>query len=174
MSEDLPTSNRCYCLTLPDLVVVPMGGDGQDERVFCTLENVREHGGQQWWLYLSACIQCLQSWMVAQDERIYDNYYLRRLSVESRDAIVEQGQWPDEFITYERVLKLGRTMTKPWTWLDPRSSSLVWTAEDLKRERPDISIAEIADLLAISEASAARLLRPENLIDRFRRWARTR
>ena len=124
--------------------------------------------------YLSTCTQCSQNWLVAQDERIYDNYYLRRLSAEASVAIIEHGQWPDEFITYERVLRLGRTLSKPWTWLDPRSPSLVWTAEDLKRERPDISIAEIADLLAISEADAARLLRPEGLIDRLRRWLLSR
>ena len=170
MGQENPAPTSCLCQSLPDLAVVPMGGDGEDERVFGSLENVKNHGGEQWWLYLSTCTRCSQNWMVAQDERIYDNYYLRRLSRESRLAIIKQGQWPEEFMTYERVLRLGRTMGKPWTWLDPRSSSLVWTAEDLKRERPAISTAEIADLLAISEVDAARLLRPESLIDRFRRY----
>jgi len=135
-----------------------MGGDGLDERVLATLEKTREHGGDLWWLYLSKCSACGQDWLVAQDERIYDNYYLKRLgSVEVQD-LVESNRWPDDFTTYERVLRLGRTLSQPWTFLDPRSSALVWTAEDLVKERPDITVEEIAYLLAIEPAAAAKLL----------------
>jgi hypothetical protein len=77
----------CCCRSLADLSVVPMGGDGLDERVFATLERTRDHGGALWWLYLSKCSACGQGWLVAQDERIYDNYYLKRLSsVETLDV----------------------------------------------------------------------------------------
>ena len=111
--------------------------------------------------------------MIASDERIYDNYlFCDRIPPSVREAIVKSGQWPDEFMTYEQVLRIGRTMSTPWTFLDPRSPGLVWTAEDLRRERPDISFAEIAYLLAIPDADAARLLRKPKLIDRFRAWFR--
>jgi len=148
----------CWCHSLADLAVVPMGGDGFDERLFASLERMREHGGAQWWLYLSRCGACGQDWLVAQDERIYDNYYLKRLSPSEAREVAEANRWPDDFITYERVLRLGRRLAQPWTFLDPRSPSLVWTAEDLLKERPGITIDEIAYLLAIEPEAASRLL----------------
>lgn len=153
--------------------MVPMGMDGLDERVFASLERVVEHGGDQWWLYVSNCTQCSQDWMIAQDERIYDAFYLRRLEPSGRKAIVDDARWPDEFLTYESILRLGRNMSKPWTFLDLRSPALVWTAKDLRRERPAISFKEIAYLLAIPESDAVRLLH-RSLIDRFRAWVTRR
>lgn len=148
----------CGCAALPDLAVVPMGGEGLDERVFAALEHIRDHGGDQWWLYLSKCKACGQDWLVAQDERIYDNYYLKRLAPAAARDIIERNRWPDDFVTYERVLRLGRTLSQPWTFLDSRSPALVWTAEDLVKERPDISVEEIAYLLGLTPNAAARLL----------------
>ena len=149
----------CCCRSLPNLAVVPMGGEGQDERVFARLDQIRDHGGDLWWLYLSRCGACGQHWLVAQDDRIYDNYYLQRLDPAEARGITEGERWPDVFISYERVLRFGRTLSQAWTILDPMSPSLVWTAEDLRRERPDITVDEIAYLLAIETKAAARLLR---------------
>jgi hypothetical protein len=136
-----------------------MGGDGRDEQVFATLETTRHHGADLWWLYLSKCRACSQNWLVAQDERIYDNYYLKRLSPSEARDIAQGERWPDDFITYERVLRLGRTLSQPWTFLDPTSPELVWTAAELVKERPDITLEEIAYLLAIEPEAAARLAR---------------
>jgi hypothetical protein len=109
MSEEGQARADCCCQSLPDLAVVPMGGDGLDERVFASLDQLKNHGGEQWWLYVSGCQVCSQSWMIAQDERIYDNFYLRRLTPSECQEIVEQDHWPEEFLTYEQVLRLGRT-----------------------------------------------------------------
>lgn len=128
-----------------------------DERVFGQLTQIKQHGGKQWWLYLSTCQLCAQDWMVAQDERIYDNYYLMRLSPAVARDIVELDVWPSDFITYEQVLRLGRATGQHWTFVDPQSPALVYTAQDLRRERPEITDQEIADLLAISLADAAKL-----------------
>jgi len=171
MGDPPPPTGNCACQSLSDLAVVPMGGEGRDERIFAHLDRIRDHGGDQWWLYLSVCATCGQNWMVAQDDRIYDTFYLHRLDPQAADAIRREGQWPAEFLTYERVLSLGRTWSKAWTFLDPRSPALVWAAEDLRRERPEISVDEIADLLGIPVRNAARLLRAPGLIDRFRAWA---
>lgn len=170
MTDAAVIDSNCCCSSLPDLAVIPMGMDGLDERVFASLETSKEHGGDQWWLFVANCLTCSQSWMIAQDSRIYDNYYMRRLEPVVRLAIVEHSQWPDEFLTYEQVLRLGRTTSKPWIFLDPRSPGLVWTAEDLRRERPGISVEEIADLLAIPVADAVRLPQKPNIFDRFRTW----
>jgi len=159
-SYDTPdeTGSSCFCASLPDLAVVHMGGDGTDERVFATFEIARDHGGDLWWLYLSRCSACGQDWMVAQEERIYDDYYLRRLDPAVAQRIVTEQVWPDEFITYERVLKIGRTMSWPFTYLERLSPALVDTAKDLRRERPEITVLEIAHLLGVPPGCAAQLL----------------
>lgn len=163
----------CLCATLSDPAVVPMGSDGLDERVFATIDRFADHGGDQWWLYASHCSACGQDWMVAQDERIYDNFYLTRITPETRRQIVEQGRWPDDFMTYEQVLRLGRTLSKPWTFWDLVSGALVDTAADLRHERPGITTGEIAWLLGISEKDAARLDKP-GLLARLRGWIERR
>lgn len=157
MSDQASKIENCYCESLPDLAVVPMGGEGLDERVFASLDRVQKHGGDRWWLYVSLCNKCGQNWMIAQDERIYDNFYLRRVDPTIVRAIEVRGKWPDEFLTYERVLSLGRMNSKPWVFFDPRSPALVLTAADLQRERPDISVEEVAHLLAIPVSDATRL-----------------
>lgn len=167
-------SSSCYCASLPDLAAVPMGGDGFDTRVFATIENVVDHGGDAWWLHLSQCQACNQHWMIAQEERIFDEHFLRRLNIDEANRITTNGEWPTEFLTYERVLKTGHAMRIfPCVFLDRLSPSLVWTAEDLRRERPDISVEEIGLLLGITAAQAKRLL-ASDLAGHGSSWQRAR
>lgn len=149
---------RCECTALPDLAVVPMGGDDLDVRVFATVKPVREHGGPQWWLYLSSCSSCGQNWLVAQEERIFDDYFLKRLSVPEAGQIVVSGDWPEEFSTYERVLTVGHALSKPCRFFDPLAASLVWTAQDLRKERPTIAVDEIARLIGSTPAQVELML----------------
>ncbi len=102
----------CICNTLPDLANVPMGGDGLDEKLFATLENVKNYGEPKWWLYLGKCSTCQQDWLVAQEERIFDEYFLGRLSSEQANRIVKSNIWPEQFLTYESVLKIGSTLSR--------------------------------------------------------------
>jgi hypothetical protein len=133
--------------------------EGMDERVFETLDLVRNYGDEKWWLYVSNCRACEQYWMVAQEERIHDNYCLRRIDRKALTEIIEHSRWPDDFLTYEQILRLGREAGNVATFLDPKSLALVETAQDLRRARPDISIEDVAFALAISTKQAARLLR---------------
>lgn len=135
-----------------------MGGDGLDERVFATIELIHHHGERLWWLNLSRCNECGQNWMIAQEERIFDEYFLKRIGDVEMEAILA-GRWPDDFITYERVLEIGHTFAKPCVFLDPLAGSLIWSAEDLRRERPEITADEIARLLGVTPKNAARLLK---------------
>jgi len=161
MTDDLSQADdapaQCQCGSLADLAVVPMGDEGLDERVFATLELVCKHGPELWWLYVSQCGLCRQHWLVAQDERIYDTYYLKRLSPAAARDIMASGNWPDDFITYERVLALGSKMALKWHFLDPFAYSLQFTVEDLRKERPGISPREIATLLGITHVHARKL-----------------
>lgn len=136
-----------------------MGGDGLDERVFATVDNVNDHGGNAWWLHLSQCRACGQHWMIAQEERIFDEHFLRRLTVDGANRISVNAEWPVEFLSYERVLKTGHALgIRPCIFLERLSPSLVWTVEDLRKERPDIPVEEIALLLGVTETQAKRLI----------------
>jgi len=152
----------CGCSELNDVVVVGMGHPGDlDGRILATLDPVRDHGGDAWWLHASTCSRCGQHWMIAQESRIHDNYCLRRLSAAEMGAIVEQSHWPVDFLRFEQVLRLEREAGQTAHFLDPRSPALVDTAKDLRRPRPDISIEDIAHVLAIPVGNARRLLRPK-------------
>lgn len=148
---------KCECVTLPDLAVVPMGCDGFDERVFASVRTTLHHGSDKWWLSLGHCCVCGQDWMIAQEERIYDDYFLRRLAPQEARAVPDNAQWPDDFSTYEKVLELGSRLSKAYRFLDDLSPALIDTARDLTRTRPTISIEEIAKLLGV-EVTHARML----------------
>jgi hypothetical protein len=151
-----------------------MGGDGLDERVFATVENIADQGGDAWWLYLSHCRACGQNWMIAQEERIFDEYFLRRVTIDEANRISANAEWPAEFLSYERVLKTGHALRiRPCVFLERLSPSLVGTAEDLRKERPDISVAEIALLLGITPTQAKQLL-AEAASGQGSWWQRTR
>lgn len=158
VSAVLKPVQSCECLSLRDLAVVPMGGNGLDERIFSTVKRVCDHGGPQWWLYLAKCTSCGQDWMIAQEERIFDDYFLRRLDTIIANQISAESEWPSDFLTYESVLKVGRKLSQPCRFMETLSPSLVWTAEDLRKERPGITVEEIAYLTGITPAHAARLL----------------
>jgi hypothetical protein len=149
---------ECECVTLPDMAMVPMGCEGVDERVFASVQRTANHGSEKWWLSLNRCRVCGQDWMIAQEERIYDDYFLRRLTAHEARAITDDARWPDDFSTYEKVLELGSRLSKAYRFLDDLSPTLIDSARDLKRTRPTISIEEIAKLLGVDVAHARMLL----------------
>ena len=153
---------RCECRGLRDRDVIPMGGDGQDERFFATVDRIADHGGRQWWLYLSRCSACEQHWLVAQEERIYDDFFIRRLSSDEAEAIVADGLWPSTFQTYEDVLATGLAMSQPCRFFDPLAGSLSWTVEDLLEENLEITEARIAELLGIEPGHVTALRNAAN------------
>lgn len=150
----------CCCAELADIAIIGMGdAEGMDERVFATLDLVRNYGDEKWWLYVSTCSACGQNWMVGQEERIHDNYCLKRIDRQALSEIIECSRWPDDFLTYEKLLRLGRDAGQVAAFLNPQSPALVETAQDLRRARPDMSIDDIAYVLAIPSGQAARLFR---------------
>lgn len=155
----METRDSCLCLQLEDLAVVGMGGpNGFGGRVFSTLKEVRKHGGPQWWLYASTCSACGQGWMIAQDDRVHDNFIMRRIESKTIYQIVKDGDWPDYFQRCEEVLRIESKSGKVAHFLNPQDPALFATAYDLRCERPDISIEDIAFALAISTESARHLL----------------
>lgn len=147
----------CQCSTLNDFAVVGMGdSEGRDQQVFSTLVEVANHGGGAWWLYASRCSVCGQDWMVAQEERIHDNFYLKRLSAAEMKTIGEQGAWPPDFIRFEDVIRLGPDHKQVARFLD--TNDLTDTVKELMEERSDISASEIAYLFVLSEREAKKLM----------------
>jgi hypothetical protein len=114
----------CYCSELEDLAIIGIGEpDGLDERVFATFDLVQNHGGEQWWLYVSTCHVCEHNWMIAQEERIHDNYCLKRLDPKAMQAIIDQSKWPDDFLRFEQVLRLERHSGTSSLFFGPAKSS---------------------------------------------------
>lgn len=155
--DNAPT---CYCSELADIAIIGMGdAEGRDGQFFETLDLVRNYGDEKWWLYASTCRVCGQNWMIAQEERIHDNYCLKRIDRETLSEIVEHSRWPDDFLTYEQILRLGREAGYVAAFLDPKSLALIETAQDLRRARPEMSIEDVAYALAIPTKQAERLFR---------------
>ncbi|WP_324075851.1 MAG: hypothetical protein RSE14_03480 [Erythrobacter sp.] len=146
----------CECATLGDFAVVGMGGDRRDERVFATLAEVAKHRGDAWWLYASRCSACGQDWMVAQEERIHDNFYLKRLAVAEMKLIEEQGTWPPDFLRFEDVIRLGPDHKQVARFFD--TNDLTDTVKELMEARSDISASEISYLFVLSKREASRLM----------------
>jgi hypothetical protein len=146
----------CECSTLGDFAVVGMGGDGRDERVFSTLKEVAKYGDDAWWLYASRCLACGQNWMIAQEERIHDNYYLKRLAVAEMKMIGEQGAWPPDFVRFEDVIRLGPDHKQVARFFD--TNDITDTVKELMEARSEISASEIAYLFVLSEREASRLM----------------
>lgn len=156
----MDNETACCCSELADIAIIGMGdAEGMDARIFETLDLVRNYGDEKWWLYASTCRACGQNWMVAQEERIHDNYCLRRIDRDAINEIADHSRWPDDFLTYEQILRLGREAGYVATFLDPKSPALVETAQDLRRARPEISIEDVAYALAIPTKQAERLFR---------------
>ena len=157
--DPMDDEKRCCCRELDDFAVVGMGDpNGLDDRVFATLDRVQRHGGTQWWLSISTCHVCGQNWMIAQDERIHDNFYLKRIDQFVLHEIVHRSHWPDDFLRYEQVLRLGRESGRIAQFANPHDPALIDTVSDLRRERRDISAEDIAYVLAIPHKAAAQLL----------------
>jgi len=105
-----------------------------------------------------SCTACCQNWLIAQEERIFDDYFLKRLSVAEADQIVASARWPEEFRTYERVLTVGHALSNPCRFFDPLDASLVWTVHDLRKERPAMTSEEIAQLIGSTSADVELML----------------
>jgi hypothetical protein len=155
----MTTEQPCLCPEFPDETHIPMGCDDLDQQFFATVEGVKDHGGSQWWLYSAKCRVCGQNWLVAQEERIFDEYFLVKLSLQDAELIEGSDIWPKPFQTYADVLRRGHNAgLYCGVFFDDIAASLVWSVEDLRGERPDISVQEIADLLGIDTNQALRVI----------------
>ena len=160
MAPNQPWSGAtgCACPELADFAAIRMGDhEGLDQRVFSSLENLKDHGDRQWWLYAARCASCNQAWMIAQEERIHDNYYLKRISAETLTSILQQDDWPPDFLRFEDVIRLGPDHEQVCYFMNP--SDLNYTVKELIWDRPDITSEDIAYLLCLSRRRAERLLR---------------
>ncbi|MEP2138415.1 MAG: hypothetical protein ABJP70_01735 [Erythrobacter sp.] len=156
LAKLLEPTRKCECPTVRDLSAVPMGGDFYFEKVFEPLVTEVEFGKPKWWLYISTCSICCTNWLVAQDDLIYDEFFMHRVGNNDVNR-AKEGNWPSIFRTYESVLKLGRTVSSPPIFFNDFAASLIWTVQDLRNERPAISVSEIAYLLGLTDKHAAKL-----------------
>ena len=150
-------SSGCECARYGDTANIPMGGDGDDERFFTTVTRIFDHGGSQWWLYLSCCHVCSQHWMIAQDERIFDEFLLKRIGSTEANLIVSDRAWPSDFLRYEDVLRVLRTRCRFPIWFDLNDSPLAFTIEELRAVNPGLSLEEAADIVGVNPRDIGKL-----------------
>ena len=162
----------CFCKGGDGLIAIRMGDpDGADVRMLEALDQFKAHSGRQWWLYAATCKNCEKSWLVAEESRIHDNHYLRELSDQERAKIVEEDEWPTDFLRWEDVIGLGVRLGLTCRFFDP--NDLTDTVKELIEDREDITGAEIARLLNLDENVAEHLIsRAENTSwSELRPWA---
>jgi hypothetical protein len=147
------TNMACECASLGPIRVVDMGDTSGTVDHFA---RIKDRGEPWWWLYAARCSVCDTPWLVAQEERQNDVILLRRLSDAELSEITAEDKWPPDFDQYETLLRLGRDAGHSVRWVDPiNDSSLEQTMADLARQRPGISVAELAELLQLDENTTA-------------------
>lgn len=143
----------CECISLADLAIVPMSGEPGPLDAF---EQLARRGDPFWWLGLSRCTVCATPWLVAQEERHNDIFILRRLSVAQAERVLADGVWPALLDSFAGLLEIGRAAGHSVRFADPvGDSSLSWSMADIARERPGITVEELAVLLNLDAATAA-------------------
>jgi hypothetical protein len=152
-------SKSCACHELAEQEVVPMGFDGLDDRIFATLDKKAAFGEEKWWLSVSRCRVCDQSWLIGSEERIHDNYCLKRINAETYRSIIEQSKWPEDFQLYEQILRLSVEGGAVAMFLDPYGPVLILTAKELIAARPEITVGEIAFALNLDKKQRKKLLK---------------
>lgn len=148
---------QCECITLRDLADVGMGSDA--DIALKTLETQAKRGPALWWLSAERCAACKQWWLMAAESRINDVYLLKRLSAREGERILDENRWPEDFNSFEKLLRLGRERGHEWAFVDPLSPALIWTAADLARARPGIGVSELAELLQLDIPHAGKVAR---------------
>ena len=154
----LEPGEACHCASVRNLDAIDMGGDGFDEKFFSTLHIFAEAGPERWWLYAARCSVCGTNWLVAQEERIHDVFYVERLTNEVAREI-KTGEWPDRFQTFADVLDVGVMLDAPKArFADPMAGALQATVEELLQNDPQISSSNIGTKLGISPDHAECLM----------------
>jgi hypothetical protein len=134
------------------LVIVPMDVEMPG---YTELAIVKRRGMPFWWLGMGECPLCQQRWLIAQEERLNDIVVMRRLSDDEAARIVGEDVWPSDFDRYETLLRIGAKQDRRFRHLHPveQLSNIV----DLARERPGISVEDLAWLLNIELPIALEL-----------------
>lgn len=148
----------CQCLTLANLTAVDMGEIKKS--VFQTLEQEASRGEPYWWLSVYRCKQCVEWWLVACEERHNDVFLLKRIAQEEARQIVEHDRWPSDFDRYETLLRMGRDLGHTVSYEDPLGSVILAdTMADVARQRPGITLGELAELLNLDLDTAEQVAR---------------
>ena len=148
--------SACRCIRVGRPGVIDMG---HENGFFDSLEQIAVRGDPYWWLLAYRCRHCGTTWLVAQEERQNDLYCVHALVPSEAKLLSEQGSWPNYFDRYETLLRMGRDAGRSVSFLDPLTSSMRYTVEDLAKERPGIRVSELASLLSLDQETAETLAR---------------
>ena len=96
---------------------------GREGKLFNFLARRKNRDEPFWWISLNLCNVCHQGWLIAQEERHNDDYYLKRLSNKEVDQIEKNNLWPADFDQYENLSRLGTNVDYILLFAHPTSSS---------------------------------------------------
>lgn len=154
----LDEGEYCHCASVRNLDAIEMGGDWFFEKFFAKMTQVAKPETDQWWLYISRCNICTTNWLVAQEERIHDMFYVQRIADQ---AVFEaqNGKWPAQFQTYADVLDVGvRLGVRQAQFVDRVSGAVQITVEELLQTGAKISAQDVGKALGISAEHAQILI----------------
>lgn len=52
----------------------------------------------EWWMHILQCKKCKQCWLMAQEERIHDNWFIEKINVREEEKIKDMNLWPDSLL----------------------------------------------------------------------------
>jgi hypothetical protein len=147
----------CECDLVPDLAAIATQWSKFEDRFMASMITVAYHQKGKPWLEILKCRCCHTHWLHAHEDTVYMDSFVARIDADVT-AKARAGSWPERFQTYEEVLTTGHALSMPIERDDPFVPSLYRTARLLREERPEISLEEVASLLAVSRCDAAILL----------------
>lgn len=148
----------CECITVADFDILDEGDERwRHVRDSIFLVIVKNPDQPNWQLLLGKCKQCSQYWLIAEEFSINDIELLKRLDNAVADKIIQKNEWPEHFKTLEELLAIGKLNDRSVRFVDYVARGLIEAVQELKKDRPNITLAEIAFLLNIDEVRAQAL-----------------
>ncbi len=157
LSRILPElqDTTCLCSKMLNLADI---GIFEAQRILDLQSELKRYGPSKWWLSCRRCNECEQTWLVGEEARINDVIFFKRIDQDTTSKIVKSYTWPNLFMTYEELLRLGKTRGRSVWYEDPENSmELIYTIIDIAKERPDIHAYEFTEFLPIDIQTANAL-----------------
>lgn len=139
------------------------------EKLYARLNTVNRYLShcQKWVVYFSVS-NMRTNWLVASDNWVNNRNVLHRLDTMLIDKILTHNEWPTLLQSYNKLLSIGKIkMGGPKFYAPYDAYALQMAVQQLKREQPDITYAEMAYLFNIKTSQVRFLCINFSIITRY-------